>query len=45
MPSGPAALHGFKSFSNFLTPFGFTVMSCIDGCGLGPLSGMVPVSS
>ena len=43
IPSGPSALCFLKSFSNFFTSFGFIETSCIEGEGLGPLSGMLYV--
>ena len=45
IPSGPGALWGFKSFSNFFTPFELIDISSIEVKGLGPLSGMLSVSS
>ena len=45
IPSAPGALYSFRFFGNFFTPFMLTVMSCIDGYGLGPLSEMLLVSS
>ena len=41
MESGPAAL----LWSNLAIPFALNVMFDIEGCGLGPLSGILLVSS
>ena len=43
--SGPVALSGLRSLSSFSTPFGVTVIPSMLAYGLGPLSGMLAVSS
>ena len=43
--SGPAALHGWRFWGNLAIPFVLNVMFGIEGCGLGPLSGILVVSS
>ena len=45
IPSGPADLNGRRSLSSFFTPFGLMMMLSIDENGLGPLSGILSVSS
>ena len=45
MESGPAALYGLRFWSNLAIPFVLNVMFDIEGCGLGPLSGILLVSS
>ena len=43
MASGPAALCGFRFSSSFSTPGTVTVIFCICGYGLSPMSGKGPV--
>ena len=38
--SGPAALCGFRLFSNLFMPVSVMLMFCISRCGLCPLSGI-----
>ena len=45
MESGPVALPDLRFFSSLKIPLQVTVMLVIDGLGLGPLSGMLDVSS
>ena len=43
--SGPAALYWLRFWSNLAIPFVLNVMFGIEGCRLGPLSGILVVSS
>ena len=45
MESGLAALYKIRLWSNLAIPFAVNVMFDIEGCGLGPLSGILLVSS
>ena len=45
MWSGPFALCSLSVHRSLWMPFGVIMMCCMSGCGLGPLSGMVDVSS
>ena len=45
MWSDPVDLCSLSVHSSLCMPFGVTIMCCMGGCGLMPLSGMVDVSS